>query len=95
MANTDYLVHENQTLFDVSLHVYGHCDAVFDLSALNELPITQSIKAGTTIKLVPGVPNLLVTANFEKRNIVPTTAIARNINAVLNTSLSYQFPSQF
>ncbi|ENA1800621.1 hypothetical protein [Flavobacterium psychrophilum] len=31
----DYKVYENQTLYDVCAHVYGHIDAIMEISIIN------------------------------------------------------------
>lgn len=76
----NYLVHENQTLLDVSAHVYGRIDLVMALALLNDISTTEFLIAGQIIKLVEAPINSLVKKSIESRNIIPATAISQNIN---------------
>jgi hypothetical protein len=70
----NYIVHENQTLLDVSAHVYGRVDVVVVLALLNNISITAILTAGQIIKLVEAPVNSLVKKSIESRNIIPATA---------------------
>lgn len=47
------VVISNQSLFDVALVEYGSVLAVFDLALHNNLSITDTVPAGTELKLPP------------------------------------------
>lgn len=70
----NYIVHENQTLLDVSAHVYGRVDVVVSLALLNNISITEVLTAGQIIKLVEAPVNSLVKKSIESRNIIPATS---------------------
>jgi hypothetical protein len=76
----NYLVNENQTLLDVSAHVYGRVDLVMALSLLNDISTTEVLTAGQIIKLIEAPINSFVKKSIENRNIIPATAISQNIN---------------
>lgn len=67
----EYQTYENQTLQDVASHVYGRVDVAFDLGLLNNLSVTDSLPAGTIIKLVEAPENIFVKTALEGRNIIP------------------------
>jgi len=68
----DYKVYENQTLQDISAHVYGRADVAMDLALLNNISITEALKAGKTIQLAAAPVNTLVREALKSRNIIPT-----------------------
>ncbi len=67
----EYKVHENQTLQDVSAHVYGRVDIAMDLALLNNISITEKLTAGQLLKLVDSPTNTLVKKVLDSRNIIP------------------------
>jgi len=67
----DYKVYENQTLQDISSHVYGRSDVAMDLALLNNISITDTLQAGKIIKLIAVPVNTLVKEALESRNIIP------------------------
>ncbi len=93
----NYIVYENQTLLDISAHVYGRVDLVVALALLNNISITEVLKAGQIIKLVEAPVNLLVKKSIESRNIIPATAILQEPtdNNFNDYSFPYIFPILF
>ena len=73
----NYIVHENQTLLDVSAHVYGRVDVVVALALLNNISITEVLTAGQIIKLVEAPVNSLVKKSIESRNSIPATSFSQ------------------
>lgn len=73
----NYIVHENQTLLDVSAHVYGRVDVVVALALLNNISITEFLTAGQIINLVDAPINSLVKKSVESRNIIPATSFSQ------------------
>ena len=89
----DYKVYENQTLQDISAHVYGRVDVVVDLALLNNISITEKLAAGQLIKLVDAPINTLVKKALESRNIIPATLfIEQNNNELIDYLLPNIFP---
>jgi phage major head subunit gpT-like protein len=70
---SEYRVYEGQSLFDVSIAVYGRVDIVVDLAALNNISITDNLVSGQIIKLVDVTVNKMVKKAIENRNIIPAT----------------------
>lgn len=83
-----YTVHENQTLLDVSAHVYGRADVAVDLAFLNAVSITETLQAGQVIMLVDSPADLLVKRAIESRNIIPATQLTESTQLQSN----YLFP---
>lgn len=89
----NYIVHENQTLLDVSAHVYGRVDVVVGLALLNNISITEVLTAGQIIKLVEAPVNSLVKKSIESRNIIPATSFLQMPSN--NNFNDYLLPSIF
>ncbi len=89
----NYIVHENQTLLDVSAHVYGRVDVVVALALLNNISITEVLTAGQIIKLVEAPVNSLVKKSIESRNIIPATSFLQM--PANNNFNDYLLPSIF
>jgi hypothetical protein len=81
----NYIVHENQTLLDVSAHVYGRVDVVVDLALLNNISVTEVLTAGQIIKLVEAPVNLLAKKSIESRNIIPCTGFGATLDEFVET----------
>lgn len=87
-----YTLFENQSLFDVSAHAYGHCDAVWELAVLNGICVTDTINAGTTLLLVSAPINTLVKKALESRMIIPCTGFTEVKQT--NYQFAYQLPNR-
>lgn len=87
----DYKVYENQTLQDVSAHVYGRVDMAIDLALLNNISISANLQAGQIIKMIDAPINILVTKALESRKIIPAT----NISVIKKEKIIYGFPYGF
>lgn len=72
---SDYKVYGNQTLQDVSIHIYGRVDVVMELAFINTISITEKLTAGQLLKLVDLPSNALVKKALDSRDIIPATAI--------------------
>ena len=69
----DYKVYENQTLLDVSAHVYGSVAMAMELSIINSIAISEKLTAGALIKLADAPITLLVKKVLDGRGIIPST----------------------
>lgn len=69
----DYKVYENQTLLDVSAHVYGSVAMAMELSKINSISISERLTAGELIKLADAPVTLLVKKALYGRGIIPAT----------------------
>jgi hypothetical protein len=76
----DYKVHENQSLLDVSAHVYGSTIYAVALSIFNNISLTDNLVAGQIIKLSDFPVNKLVLKSVESRNIIPATNTTEKSN---------------
>ncbi len=83
---TDYIVYENQTLQDLSAHVYGRVDMVMELALLNNISLTDDLQAGQVIKMIDVPKNTLVLKSLESRKIIPASGFGNlNSNSILPT----------
>ncbi|ENG5660632.1 hypothetical protein ABUT75_002192 [Flavobacterium psychrophilum] len=82
----DYKVYENQTLYDVCAHVYGHIDAIMEISIINGISPTDVLVTGQTIKLIDIKPNTLVKKALENRNIIPACELTNLQKQQLETT---------
>jgi len=64
---------DRQSLFDIALQYCGDREAVFEISKLNDIPVSAELLAGTVI-FVPEVINQRVVNYYLTNNIVPATA---------------------
>jgi hypothetical protein len=71
----DYKVYENQNLYDVCAHAYGHIDAIMEIAIVNGVSPTDVLVTGQIIKLIDIKPNSLVKKALENRNIIPACGL--------------------
>lgn len=71
----NYIVYENQTVYDVCANVYGHTNLVLDLAVLNNISVSEMLIAGQNIKLLPNGIDFLVKTALERRHIIPATGL--------------------
>lgn len=74
-AMNNYTAHENQSLQDISAHVYGRADMAVALALLNNISLTDYVHAGQLIKLVEAPVNTLVTKSVDSRKLIPATEL--------------------
>ncbi|GEM55235.1 hypothetical protein B0A58_07460 [Flavobacterium branchiophilum NBRC 15030 = ATCC 35035] len=91
---TDYKVYENQTLLDVSSHVYGRADVAIDLAILNNIALHEHLRPGQVIKMINVPIRTLVIRAIESRKIIPSTG-HKTENDVDNLGFPNEFVIQF
>ncbi|MBF2708788.1 hypothetical protein [Flavobacterium soyangense] len=79
----DYKVYENQTLLDVSAHVYGSAAVAMELSRINSISISEKLQAGQLIQLADATITLLVKKALDGRGIIPATGFNGTIDDLI------------
>ena len=73
---TEYKIFENQTWFDLAIHIYGDASKAVDLANLNNQNVTDDLKAGQMIIYQSEIEkNKLVIQSMAQNNSIPATAI--------------------
>lgn len=65
---------DGQTLLDIVVQTTGSIEAVLEMAAINDISITDELKAGTSL-VVSGVFNRTVADYFRVNGIIPKTGI--------------------
>ncbi|PDS26480.1 hypothetical protein [Flavobacterium branchiophilum] len=90
----DYKVYENQTLFDVSAHVYGRADLAIELALLNNIALHECLRAGQLLKMIDAPIQTLIVRAIESRKIIPSTGFGQR-NELDNLGFPNEFVIQF
>ena len=84
----EYKVFENQTWFDVASYLLGDASKAVDLAQLNNLNITEDLKAGQMIIYQSEIEkNKLVIQSMAQNNSIPATALSDEINVFVPIEL--------
>lgn len=95
------ITRDRQTLFDVALTCFGRAEAAVDIAILNNLTLSDTLQAGTTLNLPDSVPRTdqAVVDAYALNNINPATAPDAETEQQLNPEgIGYWFvetPSPF
>lgn len=90
---SEYTAYENQSLLDVSAHVYGTSIYAVQLALLNKISLSDNLKANQLINLIDLPKNNLVIKSLESRNIIPATS--QKIKNAEPIEFAYEFAIQF
>ena len=71
----EYKIFENQTWFDLAMHIYGDASKAVDLATLNNQNVTDDLKAGQIISYSKLEENKYVLQSMQSNSSVPATAI--------------------
>ena len=72
----EYKIFENQTWFDVAMHVYGDASKAVDLATLNNQNVTTDLKSGQMIIYQSEIEKkILVIQSMAQNKSIPATAI--------------------
>lgn len=76
---------KHQTLFDISLMVYGNIEGVFALCLANDVSITESLKPGQLL-IVPEFTNTNneIVAYYKAKQITPATGLTDQEIKIIN-----------
>lgn len=73
---------DRQSLIDVAIQTSGSVEAAFDLSAKNDVAISQELAPGAELETVAAVDKTVL-SRYEARNIRPATELsAADLEAV-------------
>ena len=86
---------QNQSLFDISVQVYGSIEGVFLLAKANNISITDELIAGTQLTYYDSfIIDKTVATYYKNNNIKPSTAI-QNDTELTNRIFTEEFTVQF
>ena len=71
----EYKVFDNQTWFDIAIHIYGDTSKAIDLANLNNQSVTEDLIAGQIISYQDLEINKLVIHSMGSNNSISATAI--------------------
>lgn len=71
----EYKVFDNQTWFDLAIHIYGDTSKAIDLANLNNQSVTEDLIAGQIISYQDLEINKLVIHSMGSNNSISATAI--------------------
>ncbi|MBB6499110.1 hypothetical protein [Pedobacter cryoconitis] len=90
-----YKIYEQQTWWDISVHVYGTAIYAIDLAVFNNSSHTEDLQAGTLISLPDYNPDRLVLISMKN---IPSTGFSKTGEGTINRpegidywAISYDF----
>ena len=85
----EYKVFDNQTWFDLAIHIYGDTSKAIDLANLNNQSVTEDLIAGQIISYQDLEINKLVIHSMGSNNSISATAIDQlTINVPVDYGIS-------
>jgi hypothetical protein len=74
---------EGQTLIDIAIQHCGSADAVYDISVLNGLSVTDELVPGTAL-ILPNVVNAEIVIYYDNKGLCSATALVAQAELVLS-----------
>jgi hypothetical protein len=85
-----YSVYEGQSLFDVSVALYGDASKVMQLAYENNLSVTDKLFAGQQIKPVTDKQNFQVLQVYKQNKTIPATTLGADLlTGILKGGIGY------